>query len=199
MATSDVDICSAALVECGAQPIQALSESTVCAQRYPAFKKFCLSIHPWRFNTGKRQLARLTATPLNQWKYAFSLPSDLLQGPLAVFNSDKEGAPPTTSFEQYENTIYADDEELWIDYQFEVAEGRFPPPFEQFLIKAFAAEICIPVTEQRERADDLRAEAWGPKSDNMNGGLFGKAKRLSGAVRPTQALPRGAFPLTAVR
>lgn len=173
---SDVDICSDALLRLGEQGIASLSEDSdrarTCASVYPSIRDAVLSMHPWRFSTGKIQLARLTSTPVNEWTYAFQLPSDMLAGPHAVFKSTDVGAVPFQAFEKFQDQIYSDEQIIVIDYRFRPTELKFPPWFTELLTLALAASIGMSVTDKPTLVKIYEEKAWGTAADNFRGGWY---------------------------
>ncbi|WP_299083205.1 hypothetical protein [uncultured Paraglaciecola sp.] len=111
----------------------------------------------WRFATGKQSLNRLTATPLNEWRYAFQIPDDVL---LVI------RMYPSQGYEIYEDKIYTNAASVEIDYIFRPLEPAFPAYFVEALAARLAEEIAISVTnnvtlrgEMVELAARRRAEA----------------------------------------
>ena len=139
---SKIDIISSALVLIGDAPLNSLSDAssaaTVANKLYDTTVESLLTMHRWRFASAKVQLALLVAEPLNEWAYAFQLPSNLLQIQKIV---------PTTSYEVYENKLYANVSELAMDYTFRPVEARFPTYFVQALEYRLADKFSISLTE----------------------------------------------------
>ena len=76
---SDVSICSNALLLIGHSKISALSESEQAEAFYDSTYEDFLTQHKWKFSTVKSvSLSRLTATPQNEFDYAYQLPTDML-------------------------------------------------------------------------------------------------------------------------
>lgn len=190
MAATQIDVASKSLVKLGLKPISSFSgesdPSIVCGQQYPDYRKHCLTVAQWNFTKVKVQLARLTTAPLNKWEYAYQLPSDRLNI-LQVFNSDNVGITNTLEYEVFGDQVYTDEEEVYIDYQQDVQELRWPDYFTEFVATAFAGEIAITLTDKEGLADRFNTLAWGLPSDNFNGGLCGKAKELDAQQNPTQS------------
>lgn len=189
---SDINICSNALIRLGVAPISSFTEGEIgntCGTIYPDFKQNILSTYPWRFTIEKVQLARLSAAPLNKWKYQYQLPSDLLVL-RAIYASDEVGVQPEYHFEKIGGVVLSDRTELWADYQKSVSESEFPVYFTEYLITALAATLAIAVTDQAELAQYFHGLAYGTANDNGNGGLFGKAKKIDAMqYPPSQVIP----------
>lgn len=82
MATA-VSICSNALQELGAKPINALDERTeharLCANLYPDVRDELLRAHPWNCATKRDILTPLSTAPKFDFGYQFLLPGDWLR------------------------------------------------------------------------------------------------------------------------
>ena len=195
------DICSNALIQLGAEPIASFDDGTaiaqICATVYPAFKLYTLSTYPWLFTMKKQQLARLLETPLNEYRYAFQLPTDMLTL-RAMYNSGQVGAIPYIAYEIFgDGKVFTDSPKLYADYQYEVDENKFPHYFTEFMSTAFAAKIAMAVTENENLAALKKQEAFGSPSDNLSGGMFGVAKRIDSQQQSPQITPH--FDLLAAR
>jgi len=176
-----VEICNRSLIRLGLGTIAGFGEETdkarTCDIMYPGIRDSALAMHPWRFATGKAELNRLVAEPVNEWKYAYQLPADLLSGPYVVFDSDATGALPIQQFEKFGDTIYADDERIIVDYRFRAAEAKWTPVFTEFIVFAVAAAIGMTLTDNVKLVTEYHVRAWGVPSDNMRGGYFAIASR----------------------
>ena len=94
MATTDVDICNAALVLIGKPAaITSLTDGSVaasnCAALYHQALSTCLAEHAWSFAT-VTVLLSLVASPNQLWSYAYESPGDMVQ-PLALYEYDAQG------------------------------------------------------------------------------------------------------------
>lgn len=147
MAT-DISICSNALLLIGHGTISSFTEgtagATVASNLYPTTYESCLTMHRWRFASAKSQLSRFTATPLNEWTYAYSLPSGYLLG-IKVY--------PDVDYEIYENKLYANANEVALDYVFKPSESRLPPYFVKMLEYLLAAQFSVPVTSNKSTGE----------------------------------------------
>lgn len=189
---SKFDICSRSLVELGEDTINSFTANTdpskICGLIYPEYIRYLLSIHCWKFTLKKVQLARLVDEPLNKWKYKYQLPSDILVLK-AFYDSDQEGARAITRYEKFgDNIIQTDEEEVFIDYQIEIAAEDFPPYFVEFVVMALAAKLAMPITDDRGIEEIKTARAFGLPSDNRNGGEFGIAKKIDSLQNPSPAI-----------
>lgn len=153
MATA-IDICSNAFIRIGAPPISSFTEGgaqgVAANNLYEPTVRAILSEHRWRFAAAKRQLARLTSAPLNEWSYAFQLPSDLLM----LYR-----VHPTTDYQVFEDKIYANVQEMSIDYLMRPSETLFPAYFQVALEYKLASEFALLVTSNRSLAETYELKA----------------------------------------
>lgn len=150
MATA-ISMCSNALLLIGHSTISSFTDPgagpQVASNLYDTTYENLLSQHRWRFAMAKRDLARLTSSPLNEWQYAFALPSDYLTN-VRVY--------PDVDFEIYENKLYANHKEVSLDYVFKPSEARLPPYFVKLMEFHLAAQFAIPVTDNTAKAEEYR-------------------------------------------
>lgn len=188
---SKFDICSSALMELGEDTISSFTASTapskICGQLYPEYIKYLLSLHPWKFTLKKVQLARLSTAPTNEWTYAYQLPSDLLLM-RALYNSSDTSILPQTNYEIFQDEVYTDETSVYIDYQYQPDESEFPAFFLEFATAAMAAKLAMPITDDLKIEQSKVTRAFGSPSDNMNGGVFGAAKKLDSLQNPSPAI-----------
>ena len=193
MAVSDVTICADALIRLGEQPIASFDDgtdaATICSTVYPTLKAYVLSKHSWRFTIQKKKLTRLAAAPLNQWAYQFTLPAQrLTDGVEAVYNDDAQDAQPITNWEIKGNILFADDEEIWVDYQAPTDEDAWPGYFVEFMTVALMSRIAKAVTDQQNEADHWHLVAWGTPQENSQGGMFAEAKARNSQGSPNAVI-----------
>jgi len=203
MAAGDtkLSICSDALIMLGASPLSSFSDGTDEAQiadrLYDDTQDTLLMQYPYSWSVKKVALGRLVDAPINEWKYKFALPGDILGNPKAVFTTSAVSANPVRDFEIYSGGLYTNYETVWVDYQFRPEPASFPPYFVRLLKYALAAEFAEPITDQSSKGDFFHGRAYGSPSDNMRGGLVRVAMSIDGADRPAQVIHE--FPLTDVR
>jgi hypothetical protein len=203
MAAGDtkLSICSDALIMLGANPLSSFTVGTDDAQvadrLYDDVRDTLLMQYPYSWSIKKVKLARLVQTPINEWKYIYQLPGNLLGNPKAVFNTDAVGAQSRRDFEIYGDGLNTNYEDVWIDYQYRPEPFEFPPYFVRLLKTALAAEFAEPVTDQITKADYFHQRAYGAPSENMRGGLVRVAINIDGADRPAQQIQE--FPISDIR
>lgn len=191
MATTYIDICNRSLIRLGAETITGFDDGdkgTTCSVIYNALRDALLVMRAWRFTMQKVQLSRLVAAPENEWTYAFQLPTDMLAGPRAVFDSDDVGAQPFTEFEIFGDKLFADATEIYVDYQVTVTESKMPPWFAELLVLAMCAAIGPNITDNKGIAAEYHARAYGPPSDNMRGGWFAICAGIDAAHNPPNVI-----------
>jgi len=151
---SDIDIASNALVRIGAAPISSFTEGGASGQAaanlYEPTVRALLTEHRWRFATGKRQLARLVAAPLNEFQYAYQLPSDML----LLFRTY-----PTSTYEVFEDKLFTNASSVEIDYLFQPNESQFPAYFQLAVEYKLASEFALIVTSNRSLAETYEFKA----------------------------------------
>ena len=188
---TDLSICSDALIALGASPLSSFTEGTdaaqACDRLYPDLKNTLLSTYVWSWTLNKIQLARLSATPIIEWKYAYQMPGDHLTGALAVFESDSTSQRSVRyGWEIYGDELVTNMETVFIDYQQTITEAKMPNYFVRLLRTALAAELAIVITDQASKADYFRALAYGSTGENGRGGLMREAMNIDARGRSTQ-------------
>lgn len=187
MGLSALALCSRALIKIGANTIASFDEGTaeseVAANLYPSTRDALLSSHPWNFATGQATLARLAASPVADFAYAYQLPADFLR---ALSAGADRGRGLTYRIQ--EGRLHAGVDQLVLTYIFRPAEADFPPFFDALLIARLAADFSLPVTESSSRAELLHRLA-----DDE----FRRAKLIDAQQNSPQALE--SFPLVEVR
>jgi hypothetical protein len=155
MAQTAVALCSRALITLGARPIASLEESgteaLVCRRLYPGIRDALLSAHPWSFATGQARLARLSAHPTADHRYAYQLPAGFLR----ALSAGDGGAGRGLVYRLAESRLHTDAEQVVLTYVFRPAESDFPPFFDAVLTARLAADLCLPITESTSRAEVL--------------------------------------------
>ena len=190
MANSQFDICAQALIKLGAQPIQSFDASEgdkgrICANLYPNFRIWALTVHRWRFVMSKVLLQEEVPVPASEWAKQFTLPPDRAAPPAAVFNTASAGAAPiTTGWEIFGEKLFTNDNMILIDYHVNIAESMWPNYFEQFAVDALAIRIAIPITDQVTSRVAMTEDCYGT-NQRPELGSFYQAKRLDGQHNAT--------------
>lgn len=194
MASGDtaLTVCSDALILIGGEPISAFTEGTdaanTCDRIYPDIRDQALQAYPWAFSFQKIQLARLSTTPINEFKYEYQLPGDRLGPPRRVFNTSATNSYPVQNYRIQENKLLTNEETVYIDYQYSVPEYAMPVYFIQLLKYIMAWHLCIPITDQTEKAVYWERIAVGNPGDNNRGGYFRTAMNIDGQGQPVSSI-----------
>lgn len=149
---SKISLISKAIVLCGEKSINSLSENRYAAEvgsnLFEIIYENELQSNRWRFSIAKKALSRLTATPLNEWQYAYAMPSDMLV-PIGVF--------PKCNYEVYGSRIYTDESSVELDYQFKPDISALPAYFSLLLTYALAKNMIKPITESDSAVQIMQA------------------------------------------
>lgn len=192
MALTDVEISNRALIRLGASTISSLSDTTdraiVCNQVYTSLLEAELALTPWRFAMKKALLARLATAPVNEWKYAYQLPSDRIGAPFAMFHNASVGSNPVKQYEVFADQVFTNEEVLYADYPFKPTEPDFPAYFTEFLVLAICGNIAYAITDQANLAQHFREMAYGLPSENGAGGALARARFADAAQQPPQVI-----------
>jgi hypothetical protein len=198
---SALKICSDALLLLGARPISSFNEGTdssnLCDRLYPDLRRTTLQMYPWSFSFKKVQLARTINTPVNEYKYEYQLPSDMLGAIRKAFSSDAIGIGSFTDWTIQGDKLLTNAEKVVIDYQFNVNEDKMPSYFVQLMKYMMAWHLAGPITDQVEKTQYWQGVAVGSPSENNRGGFFRTASSMDGQGQTSASFED--FSLIAVR
>jgi len=204
MASGDtkLTICSDALILLGASPLSSFSDGTdaaqICDRLYDDLKDSLIASYPWSWSFKKAQLARLTGSPVSEWKYQYQMPGDALAGVRAVFNTNAAGGRPIQhGWEIHDSHLDTNEEYIWVDYQYSPNESSIPTYFVQLLKYAMAADIAETVTDQITKAQYFEQKAYGAPGENRRGGFMRTAMNIDGSSKQNEAFED--YTLIAVR
>lgn len=172
MATSDVEICSAALTLLGDEPITALSDDTararLAARHYPEVRDEILAAHPWNCALRRASLAQLAAAPAWGYAYAYQLPTDPYC--LRVLETEDDEVKEPWTIEG--RTLLTDAGSVNLRYIARVEDVTdWPPLLASAVVYALAAKLAYPVTGKASLADAMlkRAELELRRAKAMDG------------------------------
>ncbi len=157
--TTDVEICSNALLMLGDSPIADFSEDEdrvrLCANLYPSVRLSILRGHPWNCCAARVVLAPdAVAPPFGPFAYRFQLPSDCLR----VISVGEDGAEIDWRTEG--RYLLASDAVCKLKYvSSNVLEAYFDPLLVDLLTITMAARMAYPITKSASLAADLKTEA----------------------------------------
>ena len=143
---SDIDIASNALQMIGAGSISSFDDpgagAAVAKALYEPLLIALLTRTYWRFTMKKQQLNRLSQTPLNEFQYAFQIPTDSLK---------IERVYPRSFYKIYRDLIYSDQTSIAIDYAYRPATSSLPSYFVLALTYHLASEFALAVTDNEQK------------------------------------------------
>ncbi len=181
---------SAALVLAGEKPLNSVTDPRYGAQVVASLTDMIyeneLQCNPWRFSCKKAALSQLNYTPVNEWQYAWQIPTDCLS--MIGF----WGVGPDKLYEIYGNVIYTNitsgpsntgAAQLIAEYQFKPDPSTLPSYFTLLLTLAIAKHICKPITE----SDSARTKCEQAYNQQRSMAMFADARQRPN--RPMQHRP----------
>jgi hypothetical protein len=200
--TTRIDLINQCLVLNGSDPL--VSEKAAGAETHIACfdgaAELILSCHPWNCNSFLRALVRKTAAPdPPHWKYAFTLPSELIGAPRAFYAS-KDCRHPTTQFQLLgEREVQTDHEQLWCRGPWNVAPNFWPGYLREVIKLLVRSDLALSTREDRVLRQALRGDAIGSGQAEMQGGLLAQARAIDDMAKPSPVIAEYDNPLIAAR
>ena len=140
---SKIDLISKAAILVGEKPLDSLSDNryaaTVGSNLFEIIYENELQSNRWRFAMTKTTLSQLVAAPLNQWSYAYQLPSNMLL-PIGIY-------PVDINYEIYGTHLYTDRSSVELDYMFKPEVTSCPAYFTTLITYALAKNFVKSITE----------------------------------------------------
>lgn len=165
---SKIELISKALILCGETPLNTLTDNrygaTVGSNLFEVLYESELQSNRWRFACAKVALSRLNVTPLDEWQYAYQLPSAMLL-PIGTYLK--------FPYEIYADRIYTNQSTVNLEYMFKPEVSACPAYFRLLLVYCLAQNMIKPITEsdtavkvmeskyQVQRARAMYADAQG--------------------------------------
>lgn len=158
---NDIDIVNAALVQLGCEKIVALDDSTaegrIAGPLYPITRDAMLAQRQWTFAKTRVALALSNTPPVFGFANAYALPNDIItvirvwfaDGRTLVADYIREGGYVLTNAEA----------PVFAEILRKVPESAFHPLFTKALVAQLAADMAIPLTENRSLADSWETKA----------------------------------------
>jgi hypothetical protein len=148
---SDVKIVSAALVSLGERPVSDITEETrdsvpQAVSLLEGIYESELTTTTWRFASAQKELDRLSAQPLYEYRFVHQLPADRLR----IFR-----AWPVSDYEIYGDRLYSNHKRVYVDYTFKPAYSQLPTYFAWALIYRLARDMAVPTRENSTRVEDM--------------------------------------------
>ena len=182
---TSIDLASNALLLIGEETISSFTDDStaalVAANLYEPTYESLLTLHPWRFASSKATLSRLTATPVNEWAYAYQLPADFLVAQHIDDANEK--------YQIYGSKLYSDNTSVVLDYTYKPDESLLPAYFAELLEYRLASVFAIPITESASKGEYYASLAEKQLT---------KCKTIDSQMSPSSA-PAGNSPLLNAR
>lgn len=155
MYTSEVEICSMALMLLGDNPISSLDElndrARTCKRLWPMVLDDELAAHRWNCAKRRATLTRKPGSPEFGWAYWFELPAD----PFCLRVLEMED--PSEEFEVEDRTLLCDNSSAKVRFLARVtAVGKYSPGLVSALTARMSAELAMPITKKEK----VVAAAW---------------------------------------
>lgn len=187
MATSEVQICSNALLLLGAQTINSFDDesdrATLVANLWPNAVEAILRSHPWNCAIKRAALAPDAVAPAFDYSYAFTLPGDCLR----VLSVGEKGA--AQDYEVEGRKLLSDENPLYVRY---VYRNEDVPSWDALLVQAaeayMAMTLAYPITKSASMLQAMTS-LWEMK--------LRQARNIDGQENPPEEL--GDYPLLAAR
>lgn len=187
MATSEVQVCSNALLMLGAKPINSFDDESdralLVSNLWANCRDGVLRAHPWNCAKDRVQLAPEATAPAFDYAYRFALPSDCLR----VLSVGEEGETPKFKIER--RRILFDEAVLNLGYVF---RNEDVTTWDALLVEAAEAYMAMtaayPITKSAS-VQEAMASLYKFKLQ--------QARAIDGLEEPTDQV--GDFPLLAVR
>ena len=197
--TTRIDIINRALIEIGQTPVaEDVPPGDSRVLEYETHIGSLVSSYPWTFQTRLVQLARLTASPDAQRRYAYDLPSDMLGSPRAAFPNSII-RQPTTDYEIRGRKLFTDHPEIWLRYTEALQPARWPGYFLALAVLVMKAQFALSVREDTVLWRTLTEMAFGTPQMMGEGGKIAEAKNIDASGKPSDIIAIGNNPLISVR
>lgn len=154
---TEVEICSAALLILGAQPITSMEPNSdraiLCAQLYPIVLESMLREHTWACATKRVALAPDGDAPLYDYAYQFTLPADFLR----MLSVGEFGAEEDFRIEG--RKLLADCNPCYLRYVFRnEVEATWDSMLVECVTLALAQRMAYAITQNATLAQSLKAD-----------------------------------------
>lgn len=148
---SKIGLISRALILLGEEPLQSLDDdrygATVGSNLFEILYENEVQSGAWRFCSKKRSLSQLVDEPLNEWRYIYQLPTDMLL-PRGVW-------PRGTPYEIFGQHLYTNANTIDLDYLYKPDVDKVPAYFALLMVYALAKDMAKPITES-----DAHEKKW---------------------------------------
>jgi hypothetical protein len=159
---------------------------------------FCFSLTDWSFCRRTAKLTKQDATPENGWQYGHTLPGDKI-GPVLKFLTDPRSEIPLRDFTIEGQTVYTDAPEVWARAKVRVKENAWDDAFAYAFTMVLGQMLAVPLKQDKDLEGTLRQDAFGSRSENMQGGVMGRLIAQERAGQPLASPMYALDPLTTAR
>lgn len=173
--------------------ITAFDEGTpladTCNAIVPHIIDRCLISQAWRMNLATRRLERIAFTtedplPPNGYRFGYAFPANALRGPFRISTVRDRRTPPLRDWTREGRRVFCDAEDIFGEFLLRLSPDQWGPTFLDFVVTACAAELVVPVCDDKDHAAELHAKAWGTAREGGRGGLAGKVLDEDIATNP---------------
>lgn len=196
MGTTRLNLYNQALQELGERSLASLTENRESRRRLDSawnsdFTQYVLGTGQWKFAKRTQQLPSNPAqTPDFGWRYAFSIPSDLVR--LAGVFSDESCYYPLLQYGQERGYYLANSDPLWVSYVSNASNyggdlSMWPPELVRYATFELASRVALALTQDAGRLKDMKALALRELTD---------AKSSDAMEGPTRFPPPGRYVLS---
>lgn len=202
----DLSVANMALAVFGGGSITAFEEGTpladTCRSIVPRMIDRCLLSQAWKMNHVTRRLERIAFGPAdpqppNGYRYGYAFPAEALRGPFRVSRHRDLRTGAFREWSREGRRIFTDADEVYAAFVIRLSADQWGPTFLDFAVNACAAELVVPVCEDKDERDRLLAKAWGSPREGNRGGLAGKVLDEDVATDPGFDASGDDDPLTA--
>lgn len=157
MAASEVAICNSALIKLGVETITSLNDNSrqamLCKEQYPKIRNKLLYAHPWNFAMKRATLVATGTTPVYEFAYQYTLPSDCLR----IW--DTQYGPRRDFYQREGDYLYSNYSDVSIRYISQVTDPtKFSPSFDECLALMLAIDLEFSLVQSNSFKNTLLQE-----------------------------------------
>jgi len=146
--TSDAEICNVGLTRIQRERITSLTQGTAAANDCNAIfvptREELLRSHDWNFARGRKKLAQLSATPVDEFDFAYQLPTDWL-ATRRVYDND--GGYGSAIYRMQGLTILSSSPDIYLTYTKNLIDpASMPADFRSLFSYRIAAQLALTST-----------------------------------------------------
>jgi hypothetical protein len=177
-ATSEVQICSNALLLLGDETIASFTENSararLCSNLWDTVRDGVLRSHPWNCALARVTLAPDVTTPAFDWAYSFTLPSDCLR----VWTVGQDDSMPP-EWEVENGKLLMDDAVAYVRYIQRLEDAaRYDSLLRLALTSGMAAALAYPITKSATQQEAMhKLHAMHMRSARTADGMEGTGER----------------------